>query len=216
MAFPLRHFLCLFLLSLSSTFAYAQTSPKDVAHSLEKKTLFLREGYSEDDLAFDPQGNPSENLTSGNFPLSAITVQKIKLVNTGLEIRGERNILILTDTNSPSETANIRSIPIKKRKIRITIQEDAAHPELLATAIQKIFALSTQDVLAEKAPEQRKRWLASLASFVPDLKPVKPTATVSLIDGFDKIHSIKQDVTAPRLIYSIDPEYPPDARKKNV
>jgi TonB family protein len=214
MVFSLRYFLCLFLLSLPCTSAFAQTSPKDVAHSLEKKTLLLRDGYSEDNLAFDPQGNPSGNITPGNFPLSAITVQKIKIGNSELEIQGKRNILILTDTNSPSETADIRSIPIKKRKVRITLQEDTAHPEALALAIQKIFALSTQDLLAEKIPEQRERWLASLASFVPDPKSIKAPVTVSSIDGFDKIYSPKQGVTIPRLIFALDPEYPPEAKRK--
>ena len=217
MAFPLRYFLCLLLLALPATLAQAQASPKDVASSLEKKTIFLRDGYSEDNLAFDPQGNPSGNLTPGNFPLSAITVQKVKLNNSELEIQGERNVLILTGTNNPSETADIRSIPIKKRKIRIAIQEDAAHPEALALAVQKIFALSTQDVLAEKTPEQRERWLTSLASLVPEIQPDTPPkpATSIALPGFDKVYvpGHVQGVAAPKLIFSVEAQYTDEARR---
>lgn len=249
MVFSLRYFLCLFLLSFPGTFTYAQTSPKDVAHSLEKKTVLLRDGYFEtmlpspgnpnpkptgalpngvtiqkatqtdvnENLSFDAQGSPSGNLAAGNFPLSAVTVQKIKLTNSQLEIHGQRNVLISNGKDGTSAGEKIGYFSIK-HKVHITIQLDTAHTESLAIAVQKIFAFSVQELLENQTPSQREKWLASLASFVPEPKPItdpKPD-TVSSIAGFDKIYSPKRGVTPPRLIFFTDPEFPPDAREKKI
>jgi TonB family protein len=208
MAFPLRYFLCLFLFSLSGISASAQPSPANIANTLNKHLVLLREGNAGDDLAFNAQGDPIGNSPTGNFPLSGITIQKIRVTNSEMEIRGHRNILLFTGTHqNPQE---IQYVAID-REVHITIAQDVTHPEALSTAVNKIFALDIQSFLAAKNPPQQQAWLNSLAMFSTEEQPAKQNATGATPD-LNKLRQTGADLTLPKVLSYVDPQYSQEAR----
>src|SRR5277367_6725072 len=86
-------FVCLsFCLPL---FGMAQSnSPEDVAENLKGKVVFIRGMYVENDLKFDPQGNPIGTATPGPFSLSTFKIEKSHLKGATLELTGHRGIFI--------------------------------------------------------------------------------------------------------------------------
>ncbi|HZD47683.1 MAG TPA: energy transducer TonB [Silvibacterium sp.] len=203
--------LCLPLLS-------AAQSPKSVAHDLKGKTVLLRGKYVENDLAFDPQGNVTGTATPGPFSISAIKIEKVYASGTTLEIEGRRAVLINTGPSDPPQPADIRFIGASG--VHIVINSDSAHPEALASLVKKVFAFSIDDALAGKTDAERRAELFTLAalprSAKPTLVPDPSSIPTPSGEGATPAYKPGRGVSAPRVIYSVDPDFSDEARRKKV
>jgi len=208
--------LCLPLLS-------AAQSAKDVAHDLKGKTVLLREKYVENHLTFDSKGNPTGTATPGPFSISAVKIEKVHVTGATIQIDGRRALLIDTALSDPPQPADIRFVPTGSR-VDIVINGDAAHPEELAALVTKIFATSIDDALAGKTSEQRAAEIFTLAALPRSTKSPPPASApdrpngIPTPSGEGAIPTYKPGggVSAPRVIYSVDPDFSDEARRKKV
>jgi TonB family protein len=197
----------------------AADSSKSVAHDLKGKTVYLRGMYAENDLNFDARGNPTTPATPGPFSISAIRVDETHLAGTTLEIEGRRIVLINAGTTDPPQPGDIRFVPTAP--VHIVITGDPAHPESLASAVSKVLALSLDDALAGKTEEQRKAELFTLALLPPPNQPSPPPDS-EIPDPANPGSPIRvykagePGMTNPRAIYSVNPEFTDNARKKKI
>ena len=200
---PVRCLLaCLFLcLPLFST---AQPSPKQLAHDLKGKTVFLRGMYVENDLTFDMEGNATGTATPGPFSVSAIKIEKATLDGTTVELTGHRGGLVLLSPATPSHPAQFDFVPFSP-EVHVKIATDPDHPDALQSLISKIFAANLEDALADKAPEERQPALESLAEVAtPPSSPAEaPRDSVNI-----GVRRVGSGVAAPRVIYSVPPSPP--------
>jgi TonB family protein len=207
-------FLCLPL------FASAQSSPKNLAHDLKGKIVFLRQMYVENDLVFDAQGNPTNTATPGPFSISAIQIEKTHVGGSTLELEGVRCLILNPSGNDdPASLSQIRFLPTGETNV--VINGDAAHPEALQSTAHKIFAFSLDEALAGKTPSQRKYALFTLAALT---RPVGHMRTIPREDSSDRSSDTDtepmmhpgQGVSIPRAIHQSNPEYTDEARKKKI
>ena len=205
-----RLFVCLLLcLPLLS----AAESPKDVAHNLKGKTVFLRGMYVENDLSFDAQGGATGTATPGPFSMSAIKIEKATLDGASVEFTGHRGGLIYLAPATPSHPAQFDFVRFSP-EVHIRIAADPNNPESLQSLVGKIFAANLEDALADKDPEQRQSALDSLAELAPP--PVK--AAIVIPPGGvprDGVRKVGANVAAPRVVYSVPP-LPPDGITRNA
>lgn len=192
----------------------ARSSTHDDVNVLTGKVVFLRGMEAEDKLSFDAEGKASESYTQVSFALSAVKIEKVHQSNTEVELKGDRVVLVF-QTKSDSPTLNdIRFIPTREQ-VEITVAKDEAHPESLDAAILKIFAPNPRDALAGMSPNEVAQALDSLGSTAPPSKEPPSLMPVSLKEG--AIYKPEQNgVSPPRLIYSVDPGFTEDAKKKKI
>jgi TonB family protein len=197
----------------------AAESVKDLAHNLKGKTLFLRGMYVENELSFDSDGKPTTQATPGPFSISAIRIDQVHVEGSTLEINGRRTVLMNTGMADMPQPRDIRFIP--SAPVHIVMNGDPAHPEALAQLVKKVFAASVEDVLAGKSEAQRNADLFTVAyssrstqaspmdssaAGIPD--PANPGSTIPVYK------TSQRGLTYPRAVYTVDPEFTDEARKK--
>jgi len=181
--------------------AQAADSGEDAAKTLKSKTVLLRQMYAGDNLSFDPQGNAIGKTTTDPFYLSAIRIEKIHLSNSQVEFKGHRQVMFFQLKADAQSSADIQFLRL--HSTNIVIQRDKAHPEALNAALQQIFALSIDEALADKTPDEKHSLLKTVASLQP------PVSTTTSQAGIKKVGG---DVTPPKLTHFVDPEFPDKAR----
>ena len=187
---------CLLLFTPLIRAADANPSAKALASDFKGKTVFLRQMYVENDLAFDSRGNVAGAATPGPFSLSAIKVEKSHVNNGMLEIQGHRCVLFnAAGNNDPESLRQVRFLPAAK--VSIVIDSDPSQPDSLQSLIDKVFAFTLEDALAGKTETQRKSALESFASGG---------------NSSQGLYRLGAGVTAPRIIYSVRPEFPAEVR----
>jgi TonB family protein len=210
--------LCLPLLS-------AAESPKDVAHNLKGKTVFLRGMYAENNLTFDAQGNPTSSATPGPFSISALQVEMAHFGSGILQIEGFRCVILNpTGSDDPASLSQVRFITTSM--LTIVISSDPSHPDSLQSVVNKIFAFSLDDALAAKSAAQRKYALFTFASpirpnehltIIPRQDPPPPSDSSAAATGdTEPLMRPGSGVTIPQAIHTGNPEYTADARKKKI
>ena len=196
--------LCLPLLSAAQS-----NTAETVAQSLKGKLVFLRGMYVENDLAFDVLGNITDTVTPGPFSVSAIKIDKVHLDGTSMQLTGHRGGLIFTPAD-PSKPAQLDFVEFSP-EVHIRVAEDPSHPEVLQSVVNKIFASSLADAVADKTPELRQSAIESMAEVSPltpgAAKGTSPGPQSASMPNFANTGALKigKNVTAPRILYSVPP-----------
>lgn len=87
------------------------------------KTLFLRSGYQDNNLEFDPWGRLIGHSPQGSYTLSQIQINKVNLTKHKLELRGDRyalHFLGAAPFEDPMKATDRVKITPKKRVVRIS------------------------------------------------------------------------------------------------
>ena len=186
-------------------------APRDEASDLKGKVVFLRGMESSDKLNFDAQGAPIETDTAGSFAYSGVKIKKVHRSETELEIKSERVALIFATSSESPSLKDLQYIPLRE-PVSITIALDASHPEGLDAATQKVFAFNSREALLGKSADEVQADLATIASLATTTEaPEKGTPlAASLVAG---AYRTGESVTPPRLIHSVDPDFPSSARQ---
>jgi TonB family protein len=197
-------------------------SAKPVAHDLKGKIVFLRGMYSDRDLNFDAQGNPTTPATPGPFSISAVKVEAVHVGGGVLQIEGVRCVILNPSGNDdPRSLSQVRFVPASP--VNIVIAEDPSHPDALRSAVNKVFALSLDDAVSGKSPAERRYVLFTLAVMPGPGQPLSPAVSNQEIpDPTNPADSIRVYKTGqvglinPRAVYTVDPAFTEDARKKKL
>jgi len=200
----LRRALCCILLCSPLVYAAGPAaSPKQVEKELKGKVVLLRGMEAGDKITFDANGKEVGSYQTGPFAYSAIQVNKIRHSETEFEVEGKRMALVLMKWSKGS-LSDPQAVPLQE-KVDIRIGLDAAHPEALDAAIEKIFAFNAADVIAGLSPAAQKIALYSLGADAPSDGKIE-TPYKSGVAG----------LTMPRVVYSAAPEFTDEAREKKV
>jgi TonB family protein len=105
-------------------------------------------------------------------------------------------------------------VPVKVRverigkhdKLVVRIARDPQHPEELASALNKVFAVGFDDAFADAAPDYWQQWLRR------DLHPDAPKGAFAA--GKGDVEMKAPGVTPPRLTFDPDPTFSAAARQR--
>jgi TonB family protein len=209
-----RRILCCILIC-SPLAAQVAPSPLKAVDKLKSRVVFLRNMNSGDKLTFDAQGKALNNSTPEPFAYSAVKIEKVHHSETELSIKGSRVALVFDTASTSPSLSDIRFILLKE-PVDIAIALDPSHPETLDTALWNVFAFTLQDALSHKTPEDEAKDLDTLGSTAP--LNGSPTSTrsgsdASVLTVLDYRRQGKE-IIPPRLIYSVQPAYTDDARRR--
>jgi TonB family protein len=185
---------------------------------LQGKIVFLRGMDAGDKLSFDAQGAELSSHTPGAFAFSALKIEKVRASGTEVTLQGRRVALVFnTKSNSPS-LHDMEYIPLHE-KVQIAIAEDPSHPGVPDPTLSKIFALHPKDELWGMTPKEERAALDTLGSTAaPEAGSASEgTAEVpgdTLSPQFIEAH--KQDITPPRIVYSVEPTYPDKSKLQEI
>jgi len=142
-------------LSICALAAVGHTQTAPTQQSIEAKLhgpfLMLRGMWEGGKLTFDSQGNLIGTAEKALFSLSAVMVTQIQLSDTQLEIRGRRAGLDFSGNNF-SNSLKIAAKPYSKTDVDIVVSRDAQHPEALEPALDRVFSVGIDEMLAKEAP----------------------------------------------------------------
>lgn len=103
------------------------TTEEELGQQLVGKTLYLRNGYLDDTLAFDEQGRLNGHSPQGSYTLCLVQIEKIRLTRRKVELEGARygvHFLGVTPYgDSTSEMDKVRITP-KKKILKIVIDRE--------------------------------------------------------------------------------------------
>ena len=91
------------------------------------KPLILRDGYQDDDLRFNENGQLIDRSPKGSFTLSGIQINHVRLTKHKLELEGDRYGLRFSSSlqsRDPNESAERVKITPKKKMVKITIDRE--------------------------------------------------------------------------------------------
>ncbi|HEX5235886.1 MAG TPA: energy transducer TonB [Silvibacterium sp.] len=190
------------------------SSSRDIAKKLNGKIVFLRGMELGDKLSFDAQGVLIGTDRPGPFAFSALKIEKVHESGAELEIKGNRVALVFQASSGFPSLKDIRYVPLQE-PVEIAIAIDPARQGSADIAFQKVFAPGPQDVLSGMSPEAEKSALDSLGSTEPSSgAPNNSTPATGATRGG---HSVNlTEISPPRLIYSVDPQYTTEARENRV
>lgn len=201
----LRRLLCVFLLFVAPlAFAGTATNPKDPAKSLKGKTVFLRGMEAGDNLSFDAQGNEVGSYQTVPFAYGAVRVEKIEVSNKQMTIEGRRVAVVLHAKSNTVWLSDAQYVPLRNH-VEVTVKLDTAHSEEAETAIRKVFAFSAAEVVGGLSPVAQKLAIYSLGSDAPPDGKIATPYKVGVAG-----------VSAPRLTYSVAPNYSTEAKIKKL
>ncbi|HEV2464855.1 MAG TPA: energy transducer TonB, partial [Acidobacteriaceae bacterium] len=164
-------------------------------------------------INFDAQGRILGADTPGPFAFSAVKIEKVHESSTELRIKSKRLVLVYQTESSSPTLKDIRFILLHE-DVEIMIAVDPLHPEGLDAAIERVFAFNFQQFFAGKSPETEASELDTLGSTGPnDVKPA-PASVGSAPPG--AVRKVGNGVSAPRLVYAVDPEFPDKFRRKKI
>ena len=191
---------------VSSAGAQTVLTQKDVEARLQGPFVLLRGLNGGDKLDFDAQGNLTGEPESAPLTLSAIADFKARLTDTELEISGHRAGLEF-DPHEKDLPVTVRSERIGKHdKLVVRIARDPQHPEELASALNKVFAVGFDDAFADAAPDYWQQWLHR------DLHPDAPKGAFAA--GKGDVEMKAPGVMPPRLTFDPDPTFSAAARQR--
>jgi TonB family protein len=112
--------------------APAPNYPGEISESAIKqllvgKPLILRDGYQDDDLRFNENGQLIDRSPKGSFTLSGIQITRVRLTKHKLELEGDRYGLRFSSSlqsRDPNESAERVKITPKKKTVKITIDRE--------------------------------------------------------------------------------------------
>jgi outer membrane biosynthesis protein TonB len=93
------------------------------------KTLYLRGGYLDNTLNFDPQGRLKGQSAEGSYTLSVMEIDKVRLTKRRLELEGIRYGLHFVGQlpyEDPSKAFDRVRITPRKKVVKITIEREMA------------------------------------------------------------------------------------------
>lgn len=91
------------------------------------KTLYLRDGYLDNNLEFDEFGKLAGKSAQGSFTLSQIEINKVKLSKHKLELQGDRyglHFLGAAPFEDPTKATDRVKITPKKKTVRISFDRE--------------------------------------------------------------------------------------------
>ena len=91
------------------------------------KTLYLRDGYQDNNLEFDEYGRPTGHSPQGSFTLSQIQINRVKLSKHKLELQGDRyglHFLGAAPFEDPTKATDRVKITPKKKTVRISFDRE--------------------------------------------------------------------------------------------
>ncbi|HUB19186.1 MAG TPA: energy transducer TonB [Acidobacteriaceae bacterium] len=191
--------------------ARAQTPPtqQSVEARLQGPFLMLRGLYNTSRLEFNAHGELKNLAGIMPFSLSAIRVENVRLTDSRLEIDAVREGLEFSRPQQPGEPAPIAAtVWDPTEQVRIVIARDRHRPDALYAAIAKVFSSGFDDALVAAAPDYWQPWLRH------DLHPADPAGRLrTLLDQEGRTMSCRDsDLTPPRLVQPVDPDYSDAAR----
>src|SRR5215469_6202645 len=205
-----------FALFLIISAAAVAASGEDIQHSLtdeyKGRILALRHPFKGTDQQYDVSGNVLSSNSEGPWTVfGRIRIEEIHVESTRLRIKGTR-----LQYQFDQQTKDLVPVPTKEHlKLDIALAKPLSSETEADSTLASVFALTDQAVL-DTAPQFWVQYLSShLASTTSD-KPKQSSsakeATRPLSDG--KIHRVgEKEVTAPKPIYTPEPEFTDFARK---
>ena len=91
------------------------------------KTLYLRDGYQDNNLEFDENGRLTSKSAQGSFTLSQIQVNKVRFSKHKLELQGDRfglHFLGAAPSEDPTKATDRVKITPKKKTVRISFDRE--------------------------------------------------------------------------------------------
>ena len=171
-----------------------------------------------DNLHFDAQGKLLGTGRPGAFAYSAIGVEKVQESAADVRIKARRVALVFHSRSESPSLKKMQYVPLDE-EMEITIAVNPADPQALDAALGKIFALSAKDELAAMSPSERQAALATVGSTAP-WKAGSPAGGSETHDAGTAtpafIQAHLRNVTPPRLVYTVEPTYPPKAKQDRV
>ena len=104
-----------------------EISESAIKQLLVGKPLILRDGYQDDDLRFNENGQLIDRSPKGSFTLSGIQINHVRLTKHKLELEGDRYGLRFSSSlqsRDPNESAERVKITPKKKVVKITIDRE--------------------------------------------------------------------------------------------
>jgi outer membrane biosynthesis protein TonB len=104
-----------------------EISESAIKQLLVGKPLILRDGYQDDDLRFNENGQLIDRSPKGSFTLSGIQINRVRLTKHKLELEGDRYGLRFSSSlqsRDPNESAERVKITPKKKTVKITIDRE--------------------------------------------------------------------------------------------
>jgi TonB family protein len=139
---------------------------EDLKQLLVGKALYLRGGYQDNSLSFDEHGHIIGNPPQGSYTLSAIQIDKVRLMKHKVELEGARYGLHFVGQlayEDPSKSVDRVRITPKKKVVRITIDRE--------------IVVKLKKVKESKADKKKEKMAKSAAT-----DPSATTAEVSEAD----------------------------------
>ena len=91
------------------------------------KTLYVRDGYQDNNLQFDENGRLTSHSAQGSFTLSQVQINKVKLSKHKLELQGDRyglHFLGAAPFEDPTKATDHVKITPKKKTVRISFDRE--------------------------------------------------------------------------------------------
>ncbi len=207
------------LITFLSLTVRSQSTEAGIKARLIGKPLFLRGFWVDDRLTFDSNGQPTGKFRSGTFTEAGIDVNKVKLSNGVLQLKGQRVGLEFSLSGPKSSTALPERVALSGKdysgSIEIEIQRPAGGD--FSKALDSIF---TPD-LADLVPAMpfywqyyaRRHFLDPATSDEPTTKT--PSRTESSAEASDKLFHVGGSIEKPRVLEQAQPQFSDAARELN-
>jgi TonB family protein len=133
------------------------------------KTLYLREGYLDNNLEFDEWGRLTGHSPRGSFTLSQIQINKVKLSKHALKLEGDRyalHFLGAAPFEDPTKATDRVKITPKKKTVRISFDREEVekpkkkkhkHPHKQDEPANKRLDQESSDTAAPISPAQTEQ-----------------------------------------------------------
>lgn len=202
-----RFVLILILLSSVSQFVVATSSEHELKSRFGNKLVFIRGFYSDDQLAFNGNGNVVGQATPGSWTLSLLKIKKIKVAKDEIRFEGLRGFSVFNHKTGKFEDAFYKD----PEKVRITISADSA--SLPATDLEELVnRVLPMKLTAGDVPEYWRDFFSGKAPLKPNLE-AGAIVPGELSEG-SPVYRAGQTgaVTPPKIVLKSEPAYTDEAR----
>lgn len=195
------------LLLLFPQLSAANSKHRDLESRFDKKIVYVRGFYKENDLIFDSRGSVTGQATPGPWTLGLVKVKKIKVGKGELRFDGLRGFSVFDDESGKFEDTFYK----KPQKVHIKITADAA--SLSSSALDELV----NRVLATKlTPADVPGYWRDFFSGKAKVEPTAPPGGIvpgELSEGSPVYRAApKGDVKPARVTVQRQPEYTEEAR----
>jgi TonB family protein len=179
---------------------HAQRTRQEVEESLKNKVLIVRGFPTESRVTYAADGEPDRPIHSGPWTLSGIKVEKVEFVGRGTVIKGKRVGF------TPENEVNLRKWVLNKN-LELAIDGDISilPREQFSSLFYKVFLKNDED-WSELVPAY---WRDYMRARYAKQRGLPLDSAVETTPG---VYTVAGGVSAPRPLFTADPDYPEIAR----